>query len=160
MDSGVDHGRQIATHGFEGFADRARGQGDVTDDAGMAWLVLGAKLQAELPISQDVGANFQKLQIADERYPPVRISQVLGLEPGAAQGFTRMSPARPHIGVEAVGDAGQIDGRRGELGRGASFRRHWRDLAKLWRSISRPTAPLPTTSRDAELGLNAGPASA
>ena len=65
MDGGVDHGRQIATHGFEGFADRARGQGDVTNDAGVAWFVLGAELQAELPIGQDVGADFQKLQIAE-----------------------------------------------------------------------------------------------
>src|SRR5437773_1329553 len=53
----------------------------------------------------------------------------------------KASPAsapRTHVGVKAIDEAGQIDGRRGEPGRGVSFRRHWRDLARLWRSISRP----------------------
>ena len=56
----------------------------------------------------------------------------------AAQGFTGIGAAGAHIGVEVAGDAGQIDGRRGEPGRGVRFRRHWRNLARLWRSISRP----------------------
>ena len=136
---GVDHGRQIAPHHFEGFADRARGEGDIADDAGVPRLVLGAELQAELRIGQEIGAVLQELQIADERHAPVGIAQVAGLETGAAQGVTRVGPARAHVGVEAVDEAGQIDGRRRELGRGASFRRHWRDLARLWRSISRPS---------------------
>jgi hypothetical protein len=34
MDRGVDHGRQIAPNRFEGFADRARGQGDIANDTG------------------------------------------------------------------------------------------------------------------------------
>ncbi len=135
---GVDHGRQIAPHRFEGFADRARGQGDIADDAGVPRLVLGAELHAELRIGQDTGADLQQFQKADERHPPIGIGQVDGLETGAAQGVTRVAPARAHVGIEAVDDAGQIDGRRGELGRGASIRRHCRDLARLWRSISRP----------------------
>ncbi len=89
---GVDHGRQIAAHGFEGFADRARGERHVADDAGVARLVLGAELQAELPVRQEVGADLQELQIADERHAPVRIGQVAGLEPGAAQGLTASAP--------------------------------------------------------------------
>jgi hypothetical protein len=132
------NGRQIAPDHFEGFTDRARGKGDIADDASMPRLVLGAELQAELRIGQEIGADLQKLQIADERHAPIGIGQIAGLETGAAQGITRVGPARAHVGVEAVDEAGQIDGRRGELGPGVSFRRHWRDLARLWRSISRP----------------------
>src|SRR5262249_13411905 len=97
-----------------------------------------------------IGAGLQELQIADERHAPIGIGQVAGLETGAAQGITRVDPTRAHVSVEAVDDAGQIDGRRGELGRGASFRRHWRDLARLWRSISRPSSlcRLPQAARN------------
>src|SRR5262249_12655624 len=89
-------------------------------------------------IAQEIGADLQELEIADERRSPVRIAQVARLETGAAQGLARVGSARAEVGVEAVNHAGQIDGGRAELGRGASFRRHWRDLATLWRSISRP----------------------
>jgi hypothetical protein len=135
---GIDHGRQIAPLCLEGFANRARGQGDIADHAGVPGLVLGAELQAELRIGQEIGADLQELQIADERHAPIGVGQIAGLETGTAQRVTHLGPARAHVGVEAVDDAGQIDGRRGELGHGASFRRHWRDLAKLWRTISRP----------------------
>ncbi len=135
---GVDHGRQIAPHRFEGLADGARGQGDIADDAGVPRLVLCAELQAELAIDQKIGADLQELQKADERHAPIGIGQVAGFETGAAQGVTRVDPARAQVGVEPVDDAGQIDGWCRELGRGASGRRHWRDLARLWRSISRP----------------------
>jgi hypothetical protein len=92
--------------------------------AGVLRLVLGAELQAELSIGQEIGADLQELQITDERRAPIGIGQVVGLKPGTAQGFARVGPSRAHVGVEAVNDAGQIDGRCGELGRGASFRRH------------------------------------
>src|SRR5262249_54454041 len=94
-----------------------------------------------------------QLQIAHERHPPIGIGHVAALETGAAQGVTSVGPARAHVGVEAIGDAGQIDGRRGELGpRGASFRRHWRDLARLWRIISRPSSLSRPTSSGTEYG--------
>src|SRR6516164_1786015 len=121
---GVDHGRQIAPYRFEGFADCARGQGDIADDAGVPRLVLGAELQAELRIDQEIGADLQELQITDEQHAPIGIVHVAGLDTGAAKSVTHVGPARAHVGIEAVDNAGQIDGRRGELVRGASFRRH------------------------------------
>ena len=56
------------------------------NDAGVARLVLGAELQAELPILEHVGADLQELEIADERHAPVGIAEVRGLEPGPAHG--------------------------------------------------------------------------
>lgn len=64
---------------------------------------------AELRIGQEIDADLQELQIADERHAPIGIGQVAGLHTGAAQGVTRISPARAHVGVEAVDEAGQID---------------------------------------------------
>ena len=148
---GVDHGGQIAPYRFEGFANRSRGKRGIADEAGVPRLVLGAELQAELRIVQQIGADLQQLQIADQRHTSIRIGQVARFETRAAQGVAQVGPR-----ASAYRRRGRRQGwldlmvGAGELGDRGPFRCHWRDLARLWRTISRLPCLCPSTPSNIE----------
>ncbi len=136
---GVDHGRQVAPDRFEGLADRARGERHDCRPHRRGAARIGRRTsRPNCGSGRRLGADLQQRQVADQRHPPIRIAQVVRLETRAAQRLTRVGSPRAQVGVEAIDEARQIDGRRRDLGGDLSFRRHWRDLATLWRSISRP----------------------
>src|ERR1700750_817364 len=54
-------------------------------------------------------ARTQLVKIPDERHAPIGIGDVAGLDTGATQGVTRVGPARAHVAIEAIDEAGQID---------------------------------------------------
>jgi hypothetical protein len=139
----IHHDGQVAGEGGQRLTYRGRDQGDVAHHTGMAGIVAGAEPKPELAIPEGISAKFQQLQIPNQGYPPLRVDQVLRFDAGLVEHDTGIGAAVTQVVVEAVSHARKMDRRR----RGGAALGHWRDLARLWRTISRPGVPWSVTLR-------------